>query len=185
MFSHTASNCLNSATKQLHIWTNFGLVFRTKHDLAMLLLIMILVMAWENWHLKPAFVLAVWVLCFGSFLVKAPKCRIHCALWALGAWQHILYFFWHLNHFWPFRTISGLFWPIWDHFLHIQKNQKSPHRCTSLTWLSGKSCITCITCIISTTEISHRRISWDIVDIAGIRVPQKYLANLFREISLT
>ena len=45
MFSHTASNCLNSATKQLHIWTNFGLVFRTKHDLAMLLLIMILVMA--------------------------------------------------------------------------------------------------------------------------------------------
>ena len=50
---------------------------------------------------------------------------------------------------------------------------------TCITW---NSCSTCITC---TTEISHQLISWDIIDIARILVPQKYLSNQFREISLT
>ena len=34
------------------------------------------------------------------------------------------------------------------------------------------------------TEISHQLDSGDIIDIAGILLPQKYLTNLLREISL-
>ena len=49
--------------------------------------------------------------------------------------------------------------------------RKSGHRCASLTcitWNSCINCITCITCITYTTEISHKLISWDIIDLAGI-----------------
>ena len=65
------------------------------------------------------------------------------------------------------------------------RTRMSTHRCASLPWLSWISCIACISYIISTTKIYRQLISWDFIDIAGRLVPQKYLTNLFREISLT
>ena len=62
--------------------------------------------------------------------------------------------------------------------------RKSGHRCASLTCITWISCITCITCITCTTEIFHKLILRDIIDIAGILVPQ-ISHRLLREISLT
>ena len=54
---------------------------------------------------------------------------------------------------------------------------------TCITCITGISCIayiTCITCLTCITDISHQLISWDITDIAGILIPQKYLSNIVR-----
>ena len=70
----------------------------------------------------------------------------------------------------------------WWHMKSRQITRKSGHRCASLTCISWISSIaSCITC---TTEISYQMISWDIIGLAGILVPQKCLTNLIREISL-
>jgi len=50
----------------------------------------------------------------------------------------------------------------------------SPTNFVRYNWHSRDTC---------TEKISNQLLSWDIIDIAGILVPQKYLTNLLREIS--
>ena len=94
----------------------------------------------------------------------------------LGQHQNILYATQHIQ-----QQTDGV--KMCMHFVLYGITRKSGHRCASLciTWIS---CVTCIIFVTCTTEISHQLISWDIIDIAGILVPQKYITNLLCEIPL-
>ena len=61
-----------------------------------------------------------------------------------------------------------------------QITRKLGHRCASLTCITWISCISCIIAWITCTrEVSLQLISWDIIDIAGILVPQNISQTYF------
>ena len=81
--------------------------------------------------------------------------------------ERLRYIFFYVNVCLSLMGIKRNPWPI---------TRKSGHICASLTCITWISCITCITC---TTEISHQLISWDVIDIAGILVPQNISPTIF------